>query len=185
MKYSSPPPPEVLMLFLPPLSAQDDVLNTLPQHPQLHPPPCVAPCPALHDVCPPAVLHPKLRPLLVSLQPWRPSSALPCSLFLGYRKLTGQQEVHALPAGDTNLVFFKILSPAGGFSLMQEPPSPFSPGCSNSVSSALPDQAAHCRWFSAAFFWCMFHSSMFWFSSFHLVLLLASVSVSILGSDFH
>ena len=62
-------------------------------------------------LCPPAPactsLHPDLRPLLVSSQTQRLSSALPCSLFLGSGKLAIQQEVHALPAGDSNLVFLK------------------------------------------------------------------------------
>ena len=40
-------------------------------------------------------------------------------------KLNDRQEVHALPAGDSNLVFSKILSLAGDFSLILEHPFQF------------------------------------------------------------
>ena len=58
-------------------------------------------------LCMLSVLWPQLRPLLVSSQTWRPSSALPCSLFLGSGKLTGRQEVYVLPDGDSHLVFLQ------------------------------------------------------------------------------
>ena len=55
------------------------------------------------------VLRPPVQPtsLLVSLHTWGSGSTLQNSLHVGSGKLTGWQEVHALPAGDSNLVFLQ------------------------------------------------------------------------------
>ena len=43
--------------------------------------------------------------MMVPLQPRRSSSTLPSPLLLGSGKLSDRQEIHALPAGEYNLVF--------------------------------------------------------------------------------
>ena len=105
MKSGNTPPSEVWMLclLLLPLFLIKMILSTPSTNVLCQ---CPQPCSACSlSSC--TSLHPDLRPLLVSSQTQRLSSALPCSLFLGSGKLAIQQEVHALPAGDSNLVFLK------------------------------------------------------------------------------
>ena len=80
------------------------------QQPLPCPTPFAAPRPAPCSTCPAApsccsILLSELRPLLVPSQPWGSGSALPFPLLLGSWKLVDRQEIHALPAGDSNLVF--------------------------------------------------------------------------------
>ena len=112
-----------------------------------------------------SVLQPELRSLLVSSHPRRPL------LVSGFPETNWRSgsSCSFLPEIGTWFLF-KILSAYGDFLLIREPPSLFSHGCSNFVSSTLPDQAAHRRGFSASLFWCLFHSSTFWFLSLLLVL---------------
>ena len=98
----------------------DDSFNYLRQCPQ--PQTCFWCCSlSCSTSCMSSVLQYNLPSLLVSLQTWGSGSTLQNSLHVGSRKLTGRQEVYALPAGDSTLFFLQYSLYGDDFLLTLEP----------------------------------------------------------------